>query len=624
MAEEFNNIEGSDETPRESNGSRWPEPNKPEGTVNELQDSVQEEVASNDESGKLTDTVHGEAMSDTGANNKPKDIGEIKEGKPAASTANTSSYENYFSGSAQSSSYSPYSNRNTGNGNNPYANNHQNGTHSTVQYAAPEGTGQSVPVYTQQPYQGAYYGNVWHNGTAQPDYGQQGYTQANNHQQNYQAGYYQQPNQTMIKQKMPTALKIFLVIISLVVIAVIAAFTLFVVNTADSSSNVVEVPPGIEGGNYEDFFNEYGEYFEDPKYNDDFGNGNESPPIVDDDVVPDADAPLPDVEVTPNHEGIAIEKRPSTAELDAKAVYKKIAPSTVTVGATMPTSSGDATTTGTGIIATSDGYVITNSHVVFDSKNTILKITTNDGEEYEAVVVGVDRSTDLAVLKMNDHNFTPAEFGDTGELSIGEWVLAIGNPGGEKFSSSLTRGIISGLDRTVGEYSENGMTYIQTDAAINPGNSGGPLVNMYGQVVGINSSKIITTGYEGMGFAIPVSGAQEIINELLSGGYVKGRTRLGITGGDVSELEAQMYNIPLGFKIATINNDSAFNGSKVEAGDIITAIDGNEVTGISSISNTLLKYHPGDKIKVTLYRSSTDTSFDVEIVLLEDKGETQQ
>ena len=163
--------------------------------------------------------------------------------------------------------------------------------------------------------------------------------------------------------------------------------------------------------------------------------------------------------------------------------------------------------TGTGIIATEDGYIITNSHVILDSKSVPVQVKTNDGTFHDAVVVGYDKTTDLAVLKIDGTGYTPAEFGNSDELVMGQAVLAIGNPGGEQFSGSLTSGIISGLDRSVDEYSSNGMTYIQTDAAINPGNSGGPLVNMYGQVIGINSAKIVSEQYEGMGFAIPTSGA---------------------------------------------------------------------------------------------------------------------
>ena len=335
---------------------------------------------------------------------------------------------------------------------------------------------------------------------------------------------------------------------------------------------------------------------------------------------------LPDVDVTPNEEGVVIHQKPQGDALDAQAVYDKVVKSTVAITVSYTGEGTDSS--GTGIIATSDGYIITNAHVVLNTKSVLVTVTTYDGQQYDAVVVGMDRTTDLAVIKTNDYGFAPAEFGDAGELSIGEWVLAIGNPGGERFASSLTRGIVSGLDRAVERYSENGMTFIQTDAAINPGNSGGPLVNLYGQVVGINSSKIVTDGYEGMGFAIPVSKAKDIIDQLLSGGYVEGRVRLGISGYDLGD-EAAFYGLPRGFMIASIDEDSSFAGTEAQVEDIIIAIDGETVEELQDISNLLLRYSPGDQVTVTLYRRSAHVfsegeEIEVTITLLEDKGETQK
>ena len=334
---------------------------------------------------------------------------------------------------------------------------------------------------------------------------------------------------------------------------------------------------------------------------------------------------LPDVDVTPNEEGVVIHQKPQGDALDAQAVYDKVVKSTVAITVSYTGEGTDSS--GTGIIATSDGYIITNAHVVLNTKSVLVTVTTYDGQQYDAVV-GMDRTTDLAVIKTNDYGFAPAEFGDAGELSIGEWVLAIGNPGGERFASSLTRGIVSGLDRAVERYSENGMTFIQTDAAINPGNSGGPLVNLYGQVVGINSSKIVTDGYEGMGFAIPVSKAKDIIDQLLSGGYVEGRVRLGISGYDLGD-EAAFYGLPRGFMIASIDEDSSFAGTEAQVEDIIIAIDGETVEELQDISNLLLRYSPGDQVTVTLYRRSAHDfsegeEIEVTITLLEDKGETQK
>ncbi|WP_322174098.1 S1C family serine protease [Acutalibacter caecimuris] len=427
----------------------------------------------------------------------------------------------------------------------------------------------------------------------------------------YYQGYPQPP--VPPRKKMSRKAKVFLWIGGVLSAIAVGLFCFYCVVAAGSSMREDPLPPF-------EYESPYG------------GDGEDNPETPSEDPSAPEEAEeepeRPQVDVTPNTEGIAIAGRPVGPQLDAEAVYDRVVPSTVTVSAALTREGQTSESTGTGIIATGDGYIITNSHVVLNSKSTIAKVTTFDGREYDAVVVGVDRTTDLAVLKTNDYGFTPAEFGDAAELSVGEWVMAIGNPGGARFSSSLTRGIISGLGREVGKYSENGMTYIQTDAAINPGNSGGPLVNMYGQVVGINSSKIITEGYEGMGFAIPVSSAQPIINELLSGGYIKGRTRLGIMCREISGSMAQLYGTPPGLQITEFNEDSGFAGSGAQEGDIIIAIDGETVESLRDVSNLLLRYEPGDQVSVTLYRPggnliSQGEELEVTITLLEDKGETQ-
>ena len=255
------------------------------------------------------------------------------------------------------------------------------------------------------------------------------------------------------------------------------------------------------------------------------------------------------------------------------------------------------------------------------------KMAISGPEGHMVVDIG-GGTTDIAVLKVDGSDFPAAELGDSSQTKVGDQVVAIGTPYDASLQNTVTAGYISAVrdDYRFSSLSRV-LSVFQHDAAINSGNSGGPLVNMYGQVVGINSSKIITDGYEGMGFAIPVSKAQAIINELLSGGYVKGRTRLGIQGKDVSAMQ-MMYGAPQGFVIMSIDSESAFSGTAAEDGDIITALDGEEVTGLSDISNLLLRYAPGDKVKITLYRMPSNSmaegeTFDVEITLLEDKGETQ-
>ena len=211
-------------------------------------------------------------------------------------------------------------------------------------------------------------------------------------------------------------------------------------------------------------------------------------------------------------------------------------------------------TQGTGIVITENGYIVTNAHLLSNSKTAYaLQVVLSDGTTYVAGVVGIDTRTDLAVLKIDANNLTAAVFSDSDNLTIGEDVIAIGNPGGLGYQNSLTKGIISAVNREVG--SNTNVKYLQTDAAINPGNSGGPLCNMYGQVIGINTSKIVSEKYEGMGFAIPSATIKSIADDLVKGGYVNGRVKLGIVGYAVpSSLQSQ--GIPAGIVVESIQDDS--------------------------------------------------------------------
>ena len=324
----------------------------------------------------------------------------------------------------------------------------------------------------------------------------------------------------------------------------------------------------------------------------------------------------------PNYTGLAIEKRPSGTELNASQVYQKVSPSIV--GVVSVNSQGQSS--GSGIICRADGYIITNSHVVNDSKtNRQLQVILHDGSKYNGIVVGFDKTTDLAVLKIDAKGLPVAVFGDSGQLLVGDWVVAIGNPGGMTYASSLTRGVISGLDRTVGYSNAGNMTYIQTDTAISPGASGGALVNMYGQVVGVNSSKLVATGFEGMGFSVPISKARTIINDLIRKGYVSGRARLGIAANEVTDLQAQMYGMPRGVVISVIDSDSSFRGTGVQVNDIITKADGQEISTLAELYQVLGLHKPGETLKMTIYRPGVQgRSFDVSVKLLEDTGETQK
>lgn len=277
-----------------------------------------------------------------------------------------------------------------------------------------------------------------------------------------------------------------------------------------------------------------------------------------------------------------------------------------------------ASSQGSGIIFSQDGYVITNAHVIGNSKTAYaIRVVTSDGKVYKAGVVGYDSRTDIAVLKMDDaKGLTPATFGDSSQLEVGQDIIVVGNPGGLDYQNTTTKGVISALDRKL---STSSLTkYIQTDAAINPGNSGGPLVNYYGQVVGITTSKIVSETYEGMGFAIPSQTVKNIVDTLVKNGYVEGRVKIGISGIAVTSDQASNYNIPQGIYVQSIVSGGPCDGTSLEEGDIITEVDGETITSFADVYAILETHKPGDKIKVKYYSSSSGDG-EVEITLQEDK-----
>ena len=234
--------------------------------------------------------------------------------------------------------------------------------------------------------------------------------------------------------------------------------------------------------------------------------------------------------------------------LSTKQISKNVLPSVVGVVQYQKSRPYVATGQGSGIILDADGYIVTNAHVVADADG--VKVVLYNGEEYTAIIVGSDTKSDVAVLKISASNLTPAKLGNSDQLEIGEDVIAIGNPGG--LSNRVSKGIVSGLNRTVETNLGASMECIQTDAAINPGNSGGALVNEYGYVVGINSSKIAATDYEGIGFAIPINDAKPIIEDLKSYGEVQGRVRLGVEVRMIDSVLAKLNNIPTGAMVISV------------------------------------------------------------------------
>ena len=276
---------------------------------------------------------------------------------------------------------------------------------------------------------------------------------------------------------------------------------------------------------------------------------------------------------------------------------------------------------GTGIIMSKDGYIVTNAHVIYDDEYgygeaSSVQIQMSDEETtYDARIVAYDKEADIAVLKIDADNLTPAEFGDSSSCEVGEMVVAIGNPLGLQFQNTVTCGIISALDRKV-TINDNTMTLIQTDTAINNGNSGGPLINSSGQVIGINSAKMSSTysgeaTVEGIGFAIPMSEAKSIVDDLINYGYVTGRPQLGISCQDVTEAVSQAYNIPVGAYIFSVTAGGAADQAGLQPGDVITGIQDQTISTTEELNAVKNQYKAGDTITLTYVRAGETKKVDV-------------
>ena len=274
---------------------------------------------------------------------------------------------------------------------------------------------------------------------------------------------------------------------------------------------------------------------------------------------------------------------------------------------------------GSGIIYSEDGYILTNYHVVEDaisSTSAQVTVTLSNQEEYEAEIIGTDSVTDLALLKIDVTGLTPATFGKSSDLQVGELAVAIGNPLGQEFAGSVTVGYISALNRTI---TTDGRTYklIQTDAAINPGNSGGALVNSKGEVVGINTVKVTDTTVEGLGFAIPSDDALKIIEELKLTGKIV-RPYIGIYGIDMDEATAKRNNLVEGIYVYQIFSGSPADQAGLSRGDIIVEFDGQQVTTKQELNDAKNQKSIGDKVKLKVYRGGNYQ--ELEITLGGDDG----
>ena len=300
--------------------------------------------------------------------------------------------------------------------------------------------------------------------------------------------------------------------------------------------------------------------------------------------------------------------------LTTTEIASKVGPATVSVIAEVSYSAyGQSQTgeaSGSGFIVSADGYIVTNNHVI-DGASSVSVIVAGEKDPIKAKIVGKDATTDIAVLKIDRTNLTFVTLGDSDSLQVGELAVAIGNPFGE-LAGSVTVGVISALDR---EITINNATYnlLQTDASINEGNSGGPLVNSYGEVVGVTNAKV--SSGEGIGFAIPINDVKTVIEDLINNGFVSGRPVLGIGVVTVDQTTADQYGWPLGAYIRQVDKNSAAEKAGLQVGDIITKMDGTDITSTEDVVKIKNAHKVGDSISVTVTRNGG--TLDMTLVLQE-------
>ena len=316
---------------------------------------------------------------------------------------------------------------------------------------------------------------------------------------------------------------------------------------------------------------------------------------------------IPDA--TTNNVNINIEE---TVESVVEAVATKCTNSVVGIKTTTSVMSffggtSESSGEGSGVIYSADGYIITNYHVIGDavtnksgSKIEVF-IESASSDPYAATVVGYNISADLAIIKINAKNLTPVTFADSKNLKVGQYVITIGNPGGLEFMGSVTYGVISGLDRVVS--SDSNIQLIQTDAAINPGNSGGALLNTKGELVGINSSKIVADAYEGMGFAIPSNTVSDLCKKIIEKENSP-EPYIGVTVSERYTAEVlKSYGYPVGAVVLSVAEGSPAYNSGIKKGDIITEFGGKEITEFNVLEQLLNKSTPDENVNIKIYRN---------------------
>jgi len=310
-----------------------------------------------------------------------------------------------------------------------------------------------------------------------------------------------------------------------------------------------------------------------------------------------------------------IENIPAGGGMSLQDIYSKNISSVVSISCALPGGSS----TGTGVVLSANGYLVTNAHVVEGAGSVTVQLT--DERIFQAKIIGIDEISDLAVLYIEANDLIPAQFGDSTTLRVGDTVVAIGDPLGVKFRGTYTDGIISGIDRDV-DMDGRTMTLIQTNAALNSGNSGGPLINCYGQVIGINTMKIGAftdkAGVEGLGFAIPSTTVKDIVDQLISQGYVSGRPTLGIEGEILATFYQHYYRMPAGLYITAVSRGSDAYAKGVKDGDILLSINETSITSMEEMNSAIYGCEVGQTVQAVIYRNGQ--RYLLELTLTEDKG----
>ena len=325
-------------------------------------------------------------------------------------------------------------------------------------------------------------------------------------------------------------------------------------------------------------------------------------------IVPNASGS--DITIQLNQTPESVDNIPQSGGLSLQDIYQKNIDSVVSIFCKVPNGSSS----GTGVIISQNGYVITNAHVVGGA--TSIEIMLTGGQCFPARTIGADIVSDLAVLYIEASDLSAAEFGDSSSLRVGDAVVAIGDPLGVELRGTMTDGIVSAINRDIA-VSGRTMTLVQTNAALNSGNSGGPLINCFGQVIGINTMKVgdymDDAGVEGLGFAIPSATVKEVVDQLIRQGYVTGRPSLGLSTETVSGFLQMYYNLPKGVYITAVekNSDAAKKGLAV--GDILLSLDSQRITDTETLNAQLFAHNAGETVTAVIYRAGNQ--YAVELVL---------